>query len=671
MQTITLKLWTEFNKIIFFERGENMISVIVPIFRVEKFLEACIASIQNQTYQALEIILIDDGSDDNCASICDRYAKEDARIRVIHKENGGLSEARNTGLEMATGEYIAFVDGDDVILPQMYENMVTFLEKNPDINISMCEFQKVEELKDTMDFNVQEGKFCVLDHDTILKEMFSEKYEKYVVVWNKLYRRTIWKKMRFPIGKLHEDEFVSYQYLYEQCYIASISVPFYCYRKRQGSIMQNCEAKSYLDCTEALQQKLEFFREKKEKEYTMCVNRSLNSIVYYYEQARKNGDKKIATQLYKIFLKEWNRAKKVVMAELPKERYYYFSCFAISHLCCKLCMPFYWKKISFVRKTKNKIRRNYYFWKGKRQAKEKQNPNILSIEETLKTIIKQKCSVSRYGDGEYKWMAGIPQTSFQGYSEEMQQRLLEICKSNAANHLVCLSDGFGKLDYFTKEAQVFWYTFMGKYRKGWISCLQPEKIYYNTNMTRPYMDYKDKSLCANRFALLKQIWKDRDVILIEGEKSRLGVGNDLFATAHTVKRILAPARDAYSKYEEIKTVACKQDKNALYLLALGPTATILAYDLHHTGRQAIDVGHVDIEYEWFLRKAEKKVSIENKYVNEVDAGTNCKELLDVTYQSQIIANICNSSSVNNVFYRGKINDYKSMEMKNGGKLWRS
>jgi len=158
-------------------------------------------------------------------------------------------------------------------------------------------------------------------------------------------------------------------------------------------------------------------------------------------------------------------------------------------------------------------------------------------------------------------------------------------------------------------------------------------------MTRPYMDYADKTPCARRFELLKEIWKDRDVILIEGDKSRLGIGNDLFDGAKSVKRILAPARDAFGKYDEIIEAACKQDKEALYLIALGPTATILAYDLHKTGRQAVDVGHVDVEYEWFLMGATKKVALKNKYVNEVDAGVSATECNDEIYKSQIIDTI--------------------------------
>lgn len=616
-----------------------MISVIVPVYRVESYIEYCIQSIQNQTYKDLEIILVDDGSDDGCPEICDRYAKEDRRIKVIHKKNEGLASARNVGLEAATGEYISFVDSDDYIQAEMYEVMVAFLERNPDINIAMCRYKQVEETDHTVYLDTATKDFYTLDHDAIVKEMFSEQYAMYVVVWNKLYRRTVWENLRFPVGKLHEDEFVSYKFLYEQKRIGIYYDRFYHYRKRQGSITQEKEVQSYLDCTQALQQKINFFREKEQNEYAMCVNRSLSTLIYYFQCIKKKGDKKSAAQIRNIFLKEWKRAKKEIYKELPKERRSYFSSFAISEFVLHLYMPLYWKGLSIVRKIKRKLQGKYYLWKGKKQATSKKNPNIMSIEETLETIIAKRCSVSRYGDGEYKWMAGLPQTSFQHFSKEMQHRLLTICKSEEENHLICLSDGFGKLDYLNKEAQFFWYTFMGENREKWISYLKPGKVYYNTNMTRPYMDYVDKSPCAHRFALLKQIWQDRDIILIEGDKSRLGIGNDLFETARSVKRILAPARDAYDKYTEIMEAACKQDKDALYLIALGPTATILAYDLHKTGRQAIDVGHVDIEYEWFLMGATKKVAIENKYVNEVDAGLNCREMLDETYQSQIIEKI--------------------------------
>ena len=207
------------------------------------------------------------------------------------------------------------------------------------------------------------------------------------------------------------------------------------------------------------------------------------------------------------------------------------------------------------------------------------------------------------------------------------------------NHIVCLSDTFGDLKQFNAYGKEFWGCFMGMYRKKWMSFLKPGKVYYNTNMTRPYMDYVDKSPCARRFQMLKEIWKGRDIVLIEGEKSRLGIGNDLFDTAASIRRILAPATNAFDKYEEILKRACQLEKECLILIALGPTATILSYDLAKAGYQALDIGHVDVEYEWFLMGATEKIPIKNKYVNESLKGREIGELQDETYLSQIIDEI--------------------------------
>ncbi len=266
-------------------------------------------------------------------------------------------------------------------------------------------------------------------------------------------------------------------------------------------------------------------------------------------------------------------------------------------------------------------------------------PQIKSVEETYEKILKDHVSVSRFGDGEFKWMADLPQNTFQNPSKEMQRRLIEISKSDLENHIVCLSDTFGDLKQFNAYGREFWGCFMGMYRKKWMSFLKPGKVYYNTNMTRPYMDYVDKSPCAMRFAMLKKIWQDRKVVLIEGEKSRLGVGNDLFSTAASVQRILAPATNAFDKYNELLERACQLEKDTLVLIALGPTATILAYDLAKSGYQALDIGHVDVEYEWFQMGATSKVPIKNKYVNESLQGRNIGELQDAEYISQIIDRI--------------------------------
>jgi glycosyltransferase family protein len=164
--------------------------------------------------------------------------------------------------------------------------------------------------------------------------------------------------------------------------------------------------------------------------------------------------------------------------------------------------------------------------------------------------------------------------------------------------------------------------------------------YYSSMISRFYIEYKDKSKIPYYIKKLKQIWDKKDILIIEGEMSRLGVGNDLFNNSKSIKRILCPAINAFNVYEKIISQAKKIDKSNLILLALGPTSSVLAYDLYKIGYQVIDVGHIDIEYEWFLRKAKKKIQIENKYVNEA-YGNKFKfgKVKDKNYYKEIICRI--------------------------------
>lgn len=265
--------------------------------------------------------------------------------------------------------------------------------------------------------------------------------------------------------------------------------------------------------------------------------------------------------------------------------------------------------------------------------------NVRSIEETIEKVIEDHCSVSRFGDGEFFWMVGIKQDSFQDYSIEMSRRLKEILVSSIDNHIVCLPDAFGGLRQYNRFAKRFWMEFMCCHRMRWVKLIDINKTYYNTNMTRLYMDFANKKKCIKRFELIKGIWNERNILIIEGEKTRLGVGNDLFDNTLSIKRILAPAKNAYSKYNEILDKAISSaKKDDLILIALGPTATIIAFDLTLKGYQAIDVGHVDIEYEWLKMNAREKIPILNKYVNEAphQSGTKIGEICDQKYYEQII-----------------------------------
>lgn len=265
-------------------------------------------------------------------------------------------------------------------------------------------------------------------------------------------------------------------------------------------------------------------------------------------------------------------------------------------------------------------------------------PIVKNIEETLRVIIANNPSVSRYGDGEIDIMVGkdIP---FQKYDKRLAEKMQVILQTEEDDFLVCLQDIFDDYSYFTERDQKYFDNYVRNTRHLWYKRLKPQKTYYCSQITRPYLGLKDKSKSPLYFSLLKQIWQDRNIIVVEGEKSRLGIGNDLFDSAKSIRRILCPAKDAFTYYDEIIEEVAKNEKDALVLLALGPTATAMAYDLHKKGYQSIDIGHVDIEYEWFLIGATEKVPVKNKYTNEAIGGTEVSDINDTLYSSQIIARI--------------------------------
>lgn len=282
------------------------------------------------------------------------------------------------------------------------------------------------------------------------------------------------------------------------------------------------------------------------------------------------------------------------------------------------------------------VRKYYHIILNKIAARSKP-PQVASVAETLQYIINHKSSVSRFGDGEL-WCILGGSIRFQKHNLELQSKLKMVLESSSKGHIVTLPNIFEqkKLDLRTEVNQQFWNKHLLLHRKDWYRYLNKTKKYYNTAMSRFYSPFKEKASTKKYVALLKKIWEDRDVLIIEGEKSRLGVGNDLFANARSIERILCPAENAFSKYKEILKLAQKTDKNKLLLIALGPTATVLAYDLHVLGFWAIDIGHVDIEYEWFQLGVEEPVKIASKYSNEVEGGNqNIEEVDDQNYLQQI------------------------------------
>ena len=262
-------------------------------------------------------------------------------------------------------------------------------------------------------------------------------------------------------------------------------------------------------------------------------------------------------------------------------------------------------------------------------------PRVVSIRATIQYIVDTKCSVARYGDGEMKLIMGN-NISFQKLYPKLKERLSTILSSNDSNLVVCVPNIFESLDIYTDHDKAFWREYLSRSRKKWYKLLDKNRTYYDAFVSRCYLPYRDKSGAAECFRMWRHLWNNRDLLIVEGAKTRFGVGNDLLDNAKSIRRILGPVINAFDKYEDILNEVVKYDKECLILIALGPTATILAADLSSLGYQAIDIGHLDIEYEWFLKQVDHKVPVEGKYVNEAGGYFGDDDNVNQEYQSQIV-----------------------------------
>ena len=266
------------------------------------------------------------------------------------------------------------------------------------------------------------------------------------------------------------------------------------------------------------------------------------------------------------------------------------------------------------------------------------NIKVLGILDTLNYIMAHNSSVARFGDGEMDIITGhsIP---YQDYDESLANELKEIISSESNESLVvCLSDVFEGLDRYNQSAVDFWKQHLNNnyiYYKS--LCKAP--WYGSTFISRPYMDLVDKSLSNMYFKNIKNLWDERDILIVEGVNSRSGVGNDLFDNANSVERIICPSKNAYSKIDEIESLIEMHAENKLVLLILGPTAKVLAKRLSIKKIQAIDMGHIDSEYEWFKMKATTKVKLDHKHTAEHNFDENITFIEDDTYNSQIVERI--------------------------------
>lgn len=284
------------------------ISIIVPIYNVEKCLRRCIDSILNQTFKDFELILVNDGSTDKCEEICDEYAKKDNRIIVIHKENGGLSSARNAGLDIAKGKYIGFVDSDDYIHSEMYSTLKYELEKN-DSDIVICGYKDIFDLEANF-YEVLNLNYRVENYNSFecIKGIYHNNKVNFIVAWNKLYKRELFNKIRYPINRIYEDAFIAPELIYKSKKISFIDNKYYYYYIREDSITRSKFSMKNIDEIYLRVERIKFLKRIREKELLDYeVNFFINSFFYIYYKAKceLNIEKRDLRKIKKLFLKTY------------------------------------------------------------------------------------------------------------------------------------------------------------------------------------------------------------------------------------------------------------------------------------------------------------------------------------------------------------------------------
>lgn len=296
----------------------TLVSIIIPIYKVELYLRRCLDSIVNQTYTNLEIILVDDGSPDRCPKICDEYAERDKRIKVIHKENGGLSDARNAGLDICKGEYISFIDSDDWVNEKYVESLInTAIKEKADIAISENIRTDGIITKDSIFPNTT----SYTSKDALI-HLFTQNHDAFTISCGKLYKKSLFTTLRFPLGKYHEDEFTTYILFYNSKKIVYTSEILYYYYQRADSIVST---RHPWDVLEYLEQRYIFFKEKKESDFLPLLLPPLcwQLLCAYWHQSKNKSISNNYLNKLRFYIKEFQHIKKPLLHYIPLKIFAY------------------------------------------------------------------------------------------------------------------------------------------------------------------------------------------------------------------------------------------------------------------------------------------------------------------------------------------------------------
>lgn len=551
------------------------ISIGVPIHNADSYLRRCLNSIIQQSFQDFEVIMVDDGSTDNSFEICQEYAFKDKRFKLYHQENKGLADARNICLKHMQGEYITWVEATDSIEMNYLEHLINIQRQS----------QAEIVISGSKEYQNQEFKY-----EISLRSYFSElKKKQYTNTYkfqNLVFLLSQWSSFYYNWGKLIRKN------LYKGIWYKNISSDLSTLGKVYlrtvntvvtGETLYNHE--NIITTDENDTKLLKLYRDRKQTLEELIL---LSELMNYGTFEIKNISRQHLNIVYKNILSKLTESGK--------------------------------QKLEALMTPSHKIR-------------------VLEIGETLDYILENQSSVVRFGDGELFLISGQG-IVYQAYHKELAKRLKEVLfVQSSPNLVVCMTDVVANPDNYNQKSQGFWRQLIF-WNKNLLNDLGEKTQWFgNSFISRPYMDIVDKTQSQSYFEKLKCIWKNKDVLIVEGKLTRSGVGNDLFEGVKSLKRIIAPSKNAFDKYSELLSLSQKYGKGKLILLMLGPTAKVLAYDLSQLGYQAIDIGHIDSEYEWFKMGATEKVALKNKHTaeNNFDTGVVLED--NDVFNKQVIADI--------------------------------
>lgn len=292
----------------------KLISIIVPVYNVEKYLSQCIKSVLNQSYTNWELILIDDGSPDNSPEICDYYAAHNKKIKVIHKKNGGLSSARNVGIDTAKGSYITFLDSDDYLHHDYLKIMLSYAIEN-DADIVQCDFSRVE--SDFSNFASKSIAYRKYNNHSIFLEGAAK-----IILCAKLYKTELWGSIRMPIGKINEDDFTTWKLYYNSYNIIVLSAQLYYYRVNPRSIMASQKKNIQLDFLQAYEERIHFFHNIQKHDLEMISRFQLSKSIFL-KCCNSQMPKEVYLLLRRKFRENWHLLKKTSILGLKYKVLFY------------------------------------------------------------------------------------------------------------------------------------------------------------------------------------------------------------------------------------------------------------------------------------------------------------------------------------------------------------